>query len=65
MVKCWHRPPREAVGAQSLKALKARLDGALGSLGCWEEPCPEQGVWNYMIFNVVSNPSHSMILALI
>ena len=27
--------PREAVGAPPLKALKARLDGALGSLSCW------------------------------
>jgi len=28
----WNRLPREAVGAPSLEALKARLDGALGSL---------------------------------
>ena len=29
------RQPREAVGAPSLRVLKARLDGALGSLSCW------------------------------
>jgi len=34
-VRHWHRLPREAVGAPSLEMLKARLDGALGSLVCW------------------------------
>jgi len=32
MVRCWHRLPREAVDALSVEVLKARLDGALGSL---------------------------------
>ncbi|KFZ48228.1 hypothetical protein N321_09782, partial [Antrostomus carolinensis] len=32
VVRHWHRLPREAVDAPSLKAFKARLDGALGSL---------------------------------
>jgi len=36
--------PREAVGAPSLEILKARLDGALGSLRWWEAPSPCQGV---------------------
>jgi len=31
-VRHWHRLPREAVDASSLGALKARLDGVLGSL---------------------------------
>jgi len=31
-------------GAPSLQALRARLDGALGSLSCWVQPCPWQGV---------------------
>ena len=31
----WNRLPREAVDAPSLQAFKARLDVALGSLGCW------------------------------
>jgi len=37
-VRPWHRLPREAVGAPSLEALKARLDGALGRLSCWGQP---------------------------
>jgi len=35
VVRCWHRLPREVVDAPSLAVLKARLDGALGSLGCY------------------------------
>ena len=31
-VRFWNRMPREAVDAPSLEVLKARLDGALGSL---------------------------------
>ena len=27
-VRLWHRLPREAVGAPSVEAIKARLDGA-------------------------------------
>ena len=34
-VRRWHRLHREAVGAPFLEALKARLDGALGSLSWW------------------------------
>ena len=36
--------PREAVDAPSLEVLRARLDGALGSLSCWVQPCPRQEV---------------------
>ena len=32
VLRCWHRLPREAVGASSLETFKARLDGVLGSL---------------------------------
>ena len=32
VVRCWNRLPRELVDALSLELLKARLDGALGSL---------------------------------
>ena len=32
VVRCWDRLPRELVDAPSLEVLKARLDGALGSL---------------------------------
>ena len=31
-----HRLPREAVDAPTLDTLKARLDGALGSLSWWK-----------------------------
>ena len=34
-MKHWNRLPKEAVGAPSLEAFKARLDVALGSLVCW------------------------------
>ena len=35
VVTHWNRLPKEAVDAPSLEAFKARLDVALGSLGCW------------------------------
>ena len=35
VVKHWNRLPKEAVDASSLKAFKARLDMALGSLVWW------------------------------
>ena len=36
MVKHWSRLPREAVAAPSLAGFKARLDGALSTLGWWK-----------------------------
>jgi len=54
--------PREAVGAPSLEVLKARLDGALGSLSWWVAAMTTAGGWNQMIFKVPSNPSYSIIL---
>jgi len=33
VVRSWSRLPREVVDAPSLEVFKARLDGALGSLG--------------------------------
>jgi len=36
VVKPWPRLPREAVAAPSLAGFKARLDGALSTLGWWE-----------------------------
>jgi len=36
VVRPWPRLPREAVAAHSLAVLKARLDGALSSLGSWK-----------------------------
>jgi len=35
---------QKSCGAPSLKALKARLDGALGNLSWWGQPRPHQGV---------------------
>ena len=35
---------REAVGAPSLEVLKARLDGALGSLSWWRHPAHRRGL---------------------
>jgi len=61
MVRYWHRLPREAVDAPSLEAFKARLDGSQGSLIWRLVTLPMAGGWNSVIFNVLSNPSHSMI----
>jgi len=44
VVRLWHRLPREALRAPSLEAFKARLDGALGSLSWWGQPCPWEEV---------------------
>jgi len=35
LLRYWNGLPREAVSVPSLKALKARLNGALGSLVWW------------------------------
>ena len=40
------RLPKEAMDAPSLEALKARLDVALGSLGCWLVTLHIAGGWN-------------------
>jgi len=42
----WNRLPKEAVDAPSLQAFKARLNVALGSLGCWLTPLHIAGGWN-------------------
>ena len=56
-VRCWHRLPREAVGATALD----RLDGALGSLSWWGAALLMAGDWSSVIFRAPSNPTHSMI----
>jgi len=45
VVRPWPRLPREAVTAPSLAGLKARLDGALSTLGWWKVSLPMAGVW--------------------
>jgi len=57
-----NRLPKEAVDAPSLQAFKARLDVALGSLGCWLATLHIAGGWNSMSTVGLSNPGHSMIL---
>ena len=46
----------------SLEVPKARLDVVLGNLTWWGATSLRQGYWNSMIFKVLSNLSHSMIL---
>jgi len=53
--------PKEAVDAPSLEAFKARLDVALGSLGCWLVTLHIGGGWNCMIIVVLFNPGHAVI----
>jgi len=52
-------PPRSC-GAPSLEVLKARLDGALGSLSWWGAALPTS--WGWMGFEAPSNPNPSMTL---
>jgi len=62
VVRPWPRLLREAVAAPSLAGFKARLDGALSTLGWGKMSLLMAGGWNQMIFKVPSNPNHSMIL---
>ena len=54
--------PKEAVEAPSLQAFKARLDVALGSLGCWLATLHIAGGWNETSTVVLFNQGHSVIL---
>ena len=58
----WNRLPKEAVDAPSLQASKARLDVALGSLGCWLVTLHIAGGWNWMSTVGLCNPGHSMMI---
>jgi len=49
VVKPRYRLPREAMAACSLAGFKARLDGALSTLGWWKGSLPVTGGWNEMI----------------
>jgi len=53
--------PKEAVDAPSLQAFKARLDVALGSLGCWLATLHIAGGWNWMSTVLLFNQGHSVI----
>ena len=48
--------------APSLEAFKARLDVALGSLGCWLATLHIAGGWNEVIVVFLFNSGHSVIL---
>jgi len=64
VVRCCNScPERLWMPHPSLEVFKAGLDGALGSLGCggWQ-PCLWWGGWSFMILEVPSNPSHSVVL---
>jgi len=50
------------VDAPSLEAFKARLDVALGSLGCWLATLHIAGGWNWMVTVVLFNPDQPMVL---
>ena len=62
VVKHWKKLPKVVVDAPSLEAFKARLDVALGSLGCWLATLHIAGGWNRMIIVVLFNPGHFVIL---
>ena len=50
------------VDAPSLEAFEARLDVALGSLGCWLATLHIAGGWNWMSTVVLCKPGHSVVL---
>ena len=50
------------MGAPSLEELKARLDGALGSLSCWVAALPMEGGWGWVGCDGPSNSHHSIML---
>jgi len=50
------------VDAPSLQAFKARLDVALGSLGCCLATLHIAGGWNWVSIVALGNPGHTMIL---
>ena len=62
VVMCWNRLPKEIVDAPSLEAFKARLDVALGSLGCWLATLHIAGGWNWVSTVGLFNPGHAVIL---
>lgn len=55
--------PLVAACALSLEVLKVRLGKALAILIKWKVTLPMAGTWNKMVFKVLSQPNHSMILA--
>jgi len=67
VVRCWNScPERLWMHRPSLEVFKARLDGALGSLGWYEMwrlvALHAAGGLSFVILEVPSNPGHSVIL---
>ena len=62
LVTHWNRLPKEVVDAPTLEALEARLDVALGSLGCWLATMHIAVGWNLMSPFQPGPFSDSMIL---
>jgi len=65
VVSCWNRLSREVVDACPWKCSKP---GCVGPWAAWSSiryegwrPCLQQGIWNLMILEVPSNPSHAVI----
>ena len=53
---------QRSCGAPSLEALEARLDGALGTLSWWGGIPAHGRDWGWVGFEVLSNPSCSVVL---
>jgi len=62
VVRCWNGLHRENVDALSMEIFKTRLNGTLGNLIWKLGTLPWQRGWILMIFEIPSNPTHSMIL---
>jgi len=62
VVRYWKKLPGEAVDAISLEALKATLDGTLGSLSWWLAALPTAAGWIWLILKVTSNTHDSVFL---
>ena len=56
----WHSCP-EKLWCPIPGALKARLDGALGSLIWWMAALPMAGGWHWVGFKVPFNPNNPVI----
>ena len=59
VVKHWPRLPREV--SPSLAVLKARLDGALSTMGWWKMSLLVAGGWDQVVWKVPSNTERSAI----
>ena len=55
VVRHWHRLPRQVMDAPCLVVVKVRSDGSLMNVLSRRCPCPWQGRWNRMIYEVPYN----------